>query len=58
MALTRDFKELVQKWIARDPASGDALLREGIDRGRRLASRAGAWRVRIVGGMLAGFSLS
>ena len=31
MALTRDFKELVQKRIARDPAFGDALLREGID---------------------------
>ena len=31
MALTRDFQELVQKRIARDPAFGDALLREGID---------------------------
>jgi DNA-binding phage protein len=31
MALTRDFKELVQKRIARDPAFGDALLREGVD---------------------------
>ena len=31
MALTRDFKELVQKRIARDPAFGDVLLREGID---------------------------
>ena len=31
MALTREFKELVQKRIARDPAFGDALLREGID---------------------------
>jgi DNA-binding phage protein len=31
MALTRDFKELVQKRIARDPAFGEALLREGID---------------------------
>jgi hypothetical protein len=31
MALTRDFRELVQKRIARDPAFGDALLREGID---------------------------
>jgi hypothetical protein len=31
MALTRDFKELVQNRIARDPAFGDALLREGID---------------------------
>jgi predicted amino acid racemase len=29
--VTRDFKELVQKRIARDPAFGDALLREGID---------------------------
>jgi hypothetical protein len=31
MALTRDFKELMQKRIARDPAFADALLREGID---------------------------
>src|SRR5271170_4402898 len=31
MAVTRDFKELVQKRIARDPAFGAALLREGID---------------------------
>jgi hypothetical protein len=31
MALTRDFKELVQKRIASDPAYGEALLREGID---------------------------
>ena len=31
MAVTRDFKELVQKRIARDPAFADALLREGID---------------------------
>ena len=31
MALTRDFKELVQKRIAADPAFGGALLREGID---------------------------
>ena len=31
MTVTRDFKELVQKRIARDPAFGDALLREGID---------------------------
>ena len=31
MADTRDFKELVQKRIARDPAFRDALLREGID---------------------------
>jgi hypothetical protein len=31
MALTREFKELVQKRIARDPAFGEALLREGID---------------------------
>ncbi len=29
--MTRDFKELVQQRIARDPAFGDALLREGID---------------------------
>ena len=31
MALTRNFKELVQKPVARDPAFGEALLREGID---------------------------
>ena len=31
MAVTRDFKELVHKRIARDPAFRDALLREGID---------------------------
>jgi hypothetical protein len=31
MAVTRDFKELVQKRIARDPDFRDALLREGID---------------------------
>jgi hypothetical protein len=31
LALTRDFKELVQKRIAGDPAFGGALLREGID---------------------------
>ena len=31
MTLTRDFKELVQKRVARDPAFGAALLREGID---------------------------
>ena len=31
MAVTRDFKELVQKQIARDPTFADALLREGID---------------------------
>jgi DNA-binding phage protein len=31
MAVTRDFKDLVQKRIARDPAFADALLREGID---------------------------
>jgi hypothetical protein len=31
MALTRDFRELVPKRIACDPAFGDALLREGID---------------------------
>ena len=30
MALTGDFKEPAQKQIARDPAFGDALLREGI----------------------------
>jgi hypothetical protein len=31
MPLTRSFGELVQKRVARDPACGDALLREGID---------------------------
>ena len=31
MALTRSFKELVQKRIVNDPAFGEALLREGID---------------------------
>ena len=31
MAVTRDFKELVQKRVARDPAFADALLGEGID---------------------------
>lgn len=31
MALTRSFKELVQKRVADDPAFGEALLREGID---------------------------
>jgi DNA-binding phage protein len=31
MALTRDFKELVQKRIANNPGFRDALLREGID---------------------------
>lgn len=31
MALTRSFKELVQKRIAGDPAFGAALLCEGID---------------------------
>jgi DNA-binding phage protein len=31
MALTRSFKDLVQKRVARDPAFGEALLREGID---------------------------
>jgi hypothetical protein len=30
MALTRSFKELVQKRVASDPAFGEALLREGI----------------------------
>jgi hypothetical protein len=33
--LTRDFKEIVQQRIARDPAFGADLLREGI--GTRLA---------------------
>jgi hypothetical protein len=31
MALTRSFKDLVQRRVANDPASGAALLREGID---------------------------
>ncbi len=29
--MTREFKELVQKRVARDPAFRDALLREGVD---------------------------
>src|ERR1700687_4412246 len=31
MALTRSFKELVQRNVAADPAFGAALLREGVD---------------------------
>ncbi len=31
MTVTRDFKELVRKRIARDPGFADALLREGIN---------------------------
>ena len=31
MALTRSFKELVQRHIAEDPTYREALLREGID---------------------------
>ena len=31
MALTKSFKELVQKRVASDPEFGDALLRESID---------------------------
>jgi DNA-binding phage protein len=31
MALTRSFKELVQKRVGEDPKFGAALLREGID---------------------------
>ncbi|MEJ0049495.1 MAG: transcriptional regulator [Rhodospirillales bacterium] len=31
MALTRSFRELVQKRVVREPAFGKALLREGID---------------------------
>jgi DNA-binding phage protein len=31
MALTRNFKDLVQSRVARDPAFGAALLRESID---------------------------
>jgi hypothetical protein len=31
MALTKSFRELVQRRVAEDPAFGTALLREGID---------------------------
>src|SRR5258705_13322487 len=31
MALTRSFRDLVQRHVAEDPAYGEALLREGID---------------------------
>jgi hypothetical protein len=31
MALTRSFKDLVQRQVAEDPAYAEALLREGID---------------------------
>jgi DNA-binding phage protein len=31
MALTRSFKDLVQRHVAEDPAFAEALLREGID---------------------------
>ena len=31
MALTRSFKDLVQRHVAEDPAYAEALLREGID---------------------------
>jgi hypothetical protein len=31
MAVTRDFKELVQRRVANDPAFAEALLREGND---------------------------
>jgi hypothetical protein len=31
MAMTRSFKELVQRHVAADAAFGEALLREGID---------------------------
>jgi hypothetical protein len=31
MALTRRFRDLVEKHVAEDPAFGEALLREGID---------------------------
>ena len=31
MALTRSFKELVQRQVASDPEFGVALLREGVD---------------------------
>jgi DNA-binding phage protein len=31
MALTKSFKELVQRRVANDPAFGEALLRESID---------------------------
>ena len=31
MALTKNFKELVQSRVAAEPAFGEALLREGVD---------------------------
>ena len=31
MALSKSFKELVQKRVAAEPAFGEALLREGVD---------------------------
>ncbi len=31
MALTKSFKELVQRHVAADPAFGEALLREAVD---------------------------
>ncbi len=31
MALTRSFKDLVQRHVAADPAFGEALLREAVD---------------------------
>jgi DNA-binding phage protein len=31
MALTRNFKDLIQKRVTSDPAFGEALLREGVD---------------------------
>ena len=31
MALTRNFKELVQQHVAGDPAFAEALLREGVE---------------------------
>jgi DNA-binding phage protein len=31
MALTRSFKDLVQRHVAADPAFGEALLRQGVD---------------------------
>ena len=37
MALTRSFKELVQRHVAEDPAYAEALLREGINPGDWLA---------------------
>lgn len=48
MALTRDFKELVQKQAAADPAYAEALLRESIDMmlaGRKPAICLASWSI-------------